>query len=68
MEGNNRRSAGTNVEIEVDDDTLIVYINLNERHGPSGSGKTTIVASTLGNVKVPGFKHIKLGINCFTKD
>ncbi len=56
-----------NVSMQKDGDVLTIKINLAERNGPSGSGKTTVVATTSGNVKVPGAEHISIGINAYTK-
>ncbi len=56
-----------NVELKVDDQTLILKVNLNEEFGPSASGKTIIIASTEGNVSVPGNKNIKIGLNVYRK-
>jgi ABC-type lipoprotein export system ATPase subunit len=57
-----------NVNMNIKDDVLTITVNLKERHGKSGSGKTTIVASTEGNIDVPGHEAIKMGINLYTKD
>lgn len=56
-----------NCEMSVSGDQLTIKINLKERLGKSASGKSTIVATTEGNVSVPGFEDIKLGVNCYTK-
>ncbi len=55
-----------NVEMKVTKNVLTIKIDLNREFGPSKSGKTTIVASSGGNVLVPGAKEdIKIGINCY---
>lgn len=56
-----------NVDISVSGDTLVLKVNLKERLGKSASGKTTIVATTEGNISVPGHEEIKLGLNLYTK-
>lgn len=56
-----------NVEIKVEGDKCVIILDLSKRLGPSASGKTQIVASTGGNVEVPGRPEIKLGINAYTK-
>lgn len=61
-------NVGQNVEIEVRGDILTIRIDISKRLGRSGSGKSTIVATTSGNVSVPGHEEIKLGVNCYTKD
>jgi len=54
-----------NLQMEVKGNNLIITVDLTKDHGPSKSGKTIVVASTLGNVNVPGdeFGHIKIGLN-----
>jgi hypothetical protein len=56
-----------NVQMEVKGNNLIITVDLTKDHGPSKSGKTIVVASTLGNVNVPGdeFGHIKIGLNVY---
>jgi hypothetical protein len=56
-----------NVNLKVTGKILTIEVNLEERLGKSASGKTTIVATTEGNLSVPGFPDIKLGLNCYTK-
>ncbi len=56
-----------NVDMKVDGQTLILKVNLNEEFGPSASGKTIIIASSEGNVSVPGSKDIKVGLNVYRK-
>lgn len=41
-----------NVEMSVEDRTLIIRVNLNLDFGPSKSGKTRIIASTGGPAKI----------------
>jgi len=35
--------------------------------GPSASGKTIIIATTEGNVSIPGFEEKKIGLNIYMK-
>lgn len=53
-----------NVEMQVDGQILTIKVDLTQEFGPSSSGKTTIVASTEGNVDVPG-SEVKVGVNCY---
>jgi hypothetical protein len=53
-----------NVEMTVEEDTLIIKVDLSKDFGPSKSGKTIIVASTEGNVSVPG-RDEKMGLNIY---
>lgn len=56
-----------NVDMRVDGEKLVITIDLKARHGQSKSGKTTIIASTIGNVPVPGHEHATIGLNVYTK-
>lgn len=47
--------------------TLIIKVDLTKEFGLSGSGKSIIIASTEGNVSLPGHEDIKVGINIFKK-
>ncbi|MDD2715332.1 MAG: hypothetical protein PHW04_05500 [Candidatus Wallbacteria bacterium] len=53
-----------NVEMKVDGETLTITIDLSKDFGASSSGKTIIVASSEGNVTVPG-RAEKVGINVY---
>jgi hypothetical protein len=48
-------------------DTLHIEIDLKHRGEKSSTGKTIRIASTKGNVAVPGSPEIKLGLNVYTK-
>jgi hypothetical protein len=54
-----------NIEMKVDGQKLIITVDLTKEFGKSSSGKTTIVATTAGNVSVPGHDDIKIGLNCY---
>jgi len=56
-----------NVEMTVEGDILTIKVNLSEEFGPSASGKTIIIASTQGNVSVPGHEDKKVGLNVYRK-
>lgn len=55
-----------NVELKVDGTILTISIDLSKEFGPSSSGKTTIIASTEGNVSIPG-REEKIGLNVYKK-
>jgi hypothetical protein len=55
-----------NVELTVDGTTLMIKVDLSKDFGPSSSGKTTIIASTEGNVSIPG-REEKIGLNIYKK-
>ena len=54
-----------NIKMERKGDVLTITIDLKKEQGPSGSGKSMILASTGGNVDVPGGDGIKIGINAY---
>lgn len=53
-----------NVDMRVEGTVLTIRVDLTKEFGPSSSGKTTIIASTEGNVDVPG-SDMKIGLNCY---
>ncbi|GMV49681.1 MAG: hypothetical protein NBKEAIPA_02924 [Nitrospirae bacterium] len=55
-----------NVELTVDGTILTIRVDLAKEFGPSASGKTTIIASTEGNVTIPG-REEKIGLNVYRK-
>jgi len=56
-----------NIEMNVAGDILTIKVDLSKTFGKSGSGKSTIIASTEGNVSVPGKEEVKVGLNVYTK-
>jgi len=54
-----------NVKTEVSGKELVIRVRLDQDFGPSSSGKSLIVASTQGNVPVPGVPDIKMGLNIY---
>lgn len=56
-----------NVEMKVDGDILTITVDLSQEFGPSSSGKTIIIASTEGNVSIPGIEDKKVGLNVYRK-
>ena len=55
---------GKNVVGKIEGDLLILTIDLTQNFGPSSSGKSTIIATTSGNVAIPG-TSAKLGLNLY---
>jgi hypothetical protein len=53
--------------MDLDGDVLVIKVDLTKNFGPSSSGKTTIIASTEGNVAIPGREDVKVGLNVYTK-
>lgn len=56
---------GDNVQAEIQDNILILSIDLTQNFGLSGSGKSEIIASTGGNVSLPGLGEVKIGLNVY---
>ena len=60
------QTIGKNVEFKVEGKKLTLVIDLEAEQGLSGSGKSTIVATSSGNVQVPG-TDVTLGINAYRR-
>lgn len=60
-----KQTVGQNVEMSLEGNKLILTIDLSQQFGISGSGKSTIIASTGGNVSVPGNEDVKIGVNVY---
>lgn len=56
-----------NVEMTVEGNILKIKVDLSREFGPSSSGKTIIIASTEGNVSIPGVEEKKIGLNVYRK-
>jgi hypothetical protein len=56
-----------NVEMKVEGNILKIEVDLTREYGPSASGKTIIIASTEGNVSIPGVEDKKIGLNVYRK-
>ncbi len=59
-------TVGSNVTMDVQNGTLVITCQLDGNFGPSSSGKTVIVASTGGNVGIPG-TDAQIGFNLYHK-
>ncbi|HZU01992.1 MAG TPA: hypothetical protein VFA10_20135 [Ktedonobacteraceae bacterium] len=55
-----------NIVATIEGNMLVLKIDLTKKFGPSKSGTSDIVASTGGNISVPGREEIKMGINVYT--
>ena len=55
-----------NVDLSVEGMMLTIKVDLSKTFGPSASGKTMIIASTEGNVSIPG-REEKIGLNIYKK-
>ena len=54
-----------NVEMKVEGSILTIQVDLTKEFGPSSSGKTIIIASTEGNIPIPGHEEAKVGLNVY---
>jgi hypothetical protein len=54
-----------NIEMSVEGNKLSIVVDLNQEFGLSSSGKSITVASTEGNVSVPGREEVKIGLNIY---
>ncbi len=55
-----------NADMSVEGNILTIKVDLSKEFGPSSSGKTIIIASTEGNVSIPG-RDEKVGLNVYKK-
>ena len=62
---NEMTTTGKGVNYSVKDGELTIVIDLTKEFGLSGSGKSVVIASTLGNMELPG--GVKLGLNAYKK-
>lgn len=56
-----------NVDMAVEKNILTIRVDLGKEFGASKSGKSITIASTEGNVSVPGHEEIKIGLNIYRK-
>ena len=54
-----------NIETSVEDNVLTIKIDMSKNFGPSKSGKTIIIASSEGNISIPGNEEVKMGLNVY---
>lgn len=59
------RNSLKNIELNVEGNKLIIVVDLDQEFGLSSSGKSITVASTEGNVAIPGREEIKIGLNIY---
>jgi hypothetical protein len=63
----NGAHAMKNVDLSIHENILTIKVDLAKEFGPSASGKTIIIASTEGNVSIPGAEEKKIGLNVYKK-
>ena len=56
-----------NVDMSVNGNTLTIKVDLSMDFGETKSGKSISIASTDGNVSIPGNDEIKIGLNVYRK-
>jgi hypothetical protein len=56
-----------NVEMTLEGNILTIKVDLTKEFGPSASGKTIIIATTEGNIAIPGHEEGKIGLNVYKK-
>ena len=56
-----------NINASVSGKVLTITIDLSKDLGPSASGKSLLIASTAGNVEIPGTGGAVLGLNLYRK-
>ncbi|MBU0929093.1 MAG: hypothetical protein KKA67_15185 [Spirochaetes bacterium] len=56
-----------NVEMKLTGNILTITVDVSKEYGLSSSGKSTIIASTEGNVSIPGKEDVKIGLNIYRK-
>ncbi len=56
-----------NVDMSVNGNTLTIEVDLSKDFGETKSGKSISIASTDGNVSIPGNDDIKIGLNVYRK-
>jgi hypothetical protein len=57
--------ATDNIRMEVQGHTLVITVDLRRTYGSSASGKSVTIASTGGNIAVPGRDEVKIGLNIY---
>ena len=59
-----KRTPRNNVQMKTEGDILTIKVNMSENFGRSKSGKSIIIASTEGNITIPG-TDAKMGLNIY---
>jgi len=54
-----------NIKVEVQGDKLLIEVDLAQSYGLSSSGKSIIIASSEGNIAIPGREEVKMGLNIY---
>lgn len=54
-----------NIDMKVTGKKLVITVDLSKDLGTSKSGNNTLIASSKGNISIPGHEDIKLGLNIY---
>lgn len=54
-------------KMNLEGDIITIKVDVSKEFGPSASGKTIIIATTEGNVSIPGSEAKKIGLNIYMK-
>ncbi|HOX31442.1 MAG TPA: hypothetical protein PLB91_03880 [Spirochaetales bacterium] len=56
-----------NVDMKLDGDILTIVVDIAQEFGLSPTGKSRIIATTEGNVSIPGRKAVRMGLNVYSR-
>jgi len=56
-----------NMEMKLEGTTLTITVDISREFGMSTSGKSLIIASSEGNISIPGKEEVKIGLNVYKK-
>lgn len=56
-----------NVKMKLEKQKLVIEVDLSVKGAASKSGKSVVLATTSGNVEVPGSDGVKIGLNIYRK-
>lgn len=54
-----------NIAFEAQGEQLVIVIDLSRELGFSKSGKSVIIATTGGNIPLPGHEELEIGVNLY---
>ncbi len=56
-----------NMEMKLEGTKLTITVDISKEFGMSTSGKSLIIASSEGNISIPGKEEVKIGLNVYKK-
>jgi len=56
-----------NMEMKLEGTKLTITVDISKEFGMSTSGKSLIIASSEGNISIPGKEEVKIGLNVYRK-